>query len=392
MGSGEGCRAVIMKRDEAMDFVKGAAIVLMVAGHAATDWEGFKGFSNWFNLFHMPVFLFVAGWFFKSSCCENLIQVRSFVWKKILRLWWPCFLWSELAVLAHNALIRLNIHTDNPRFLELFHGRLAELNQFYDTGQMLCRCFETLFSRNLDRLCGAMWFVLVLLIVLCGYCAVSCLLRMAAHRLELDPDETVVIGQSAIAVVSVLMAKYWMPASISRIIFFAGGEKTLTSYFLFHIGVLLRSFDLRSDKLTVKWQVPVVVASCIVSCGLLKFGTLSLITNSYPSICHLVVGAFCGWFLLLSMSRFPGAGLLAFIGQHSMAILIFHFLAFKIVNFVGVLLCHDEFFMIAGWPTTYSGPGWFMAYVVVGTGVPVLLSVAYEKMLCRYIKANIFST
>lgn len=52
-----------MKRDAAMDFVKGAAIVLMVAGHAATGWEEFKGVSNWFNLFHMPVFLFVAGWF-----------------------------------------------------------------------------------------------------------------------------------------------------------------------------------------------------------------------------------------------------------------------------------------------------------------------------------------
>lgn len=199
------------------------------------------------------------------------------------------------------------------------------------SSMILYRCFETLFSRNLDRLCGAMWFVLVLFIVLCGYCVVSCLLRMAARRFELDPDATVVIGQSVIAVASVLMAKYWMPEILSRVIFFAGGEKTLTFYFLFHIGVLLRRFGLRSDKLMVKWQVSVVVVCSIVSCGLLKFGTLALVANSYPSICHLVAGAFCGWFLLLSMARFPGAGLLAFIGQHSMAILILHFLAFKVL-------------------------------------------------------------
>lgn len=59
---------------------------------------------------------------------------------------------------------------------------------------------------------------------------------------------------------------------------------------------------------------------------------------------------------------------------------------------MGVLLCHDEFFMIAGWPMTYSGPRWFVAYVVVGTGVPVLLLVAYEKVMCHYIKASRFLT
>lgn len=54
-------------RDSSLDFLKGISIVLMVLGHAVTNWAEGKWILSFIGLFHMPVFFMAAGYVFKAK-------------------------------------------------------------------------------------------------------------------------------------------------------------------------------------------------------------------------------------------------------------------------------------------------------------------------------------
>ncbi|GGL69857.1 acyltransferase family protein [Wenxinia marina] len=94
-------------RDAGLDRVRGAAIVLVVAGHV---WRGLAGDGLLANtpafraidaavyLFHMPVFFLLAGLFFAPPRAP-----RPFLARWAARLVWPFLLWSWIEGAAHAA-------------------------------------------------------------------------------------------------------------------------------------------------------------------------------------------------------------------------------------------------------------------------------------------------
>lgn len=71
--------------------------------------------------------------------------------------------------------------------------------------------------------------------------------------------------------------------------------------------------------------------------------------------------------------------LLNYIGQHTLEILTWHFLLFKAVSFVIVLLNDLPIEQIAYFPTIqeYSKHGWWLVYTIVGVIIPI--TVVYLK-------------
>ena len=59
--------------------MKGLGIIFVVAGHTA-----YSPVHNFVYLFHLAVFYFVAGYFFKDKYIDDKLL---FVWKKIKSLW-----------------------------------------------------------------------------------------------------------------------------------------------------------------------------------------------------------------------------------------------------------------------------------------------------------------
>ncbi len=64
-----------------------------------------------------------------------------------------------------------------------------------------------------------------------------------------------------------------------------------------------------------------------------------------------------------------------------MCILIFHVLAFKIVNAVVILFYGLPAFCLAARPHLYGDVGlWWLVFTIVGTVCPLLLEHLYEQM------------
>ncbi len=70
------------------------------------------------------------------------------------------------------------------------------------------------------------------------------------------------------------------------------------------------------------------------------------------------------------------------VGNKTMTILTWHFLSFKIVSLLIIWIYGLPIEVLAGFPTVaqYSAQGWFVAYLMVGTLVPLAIS------RCRYLR------
>ena len=71
---------------------------------------------------------------------------------------------------------------------------------------------------------------------------------------------------------------------------------------------------------------------------------------------------------------------LVFIGRSTLSILILHFLCFKIVSFIGVVIYGKPLFLIASFPVYFEGGLWWLAYTIAGVSVPILIGWIYSVL------------
>lgn len=86
------------KRIEWIDALRGFAILLVVMGHIYDKGFGIEGttFNNFYNGFHMPLFFFISGCFFKQ--CD----LKTFLFKKLRRLWQPILMLEIIPIILMN--------------------------------------------------------------------------------------------------------------------------------------------------------------------------------------------------------------------------------------------------------------------------------------------------
>lgn len=100
-------------RDNSFDLLKGFLIILVVLGHAVHFANRSTGMNVWVNpvfniiyTFHMPLFIFVSGYFFPSSLKRNFKEVTI---NKFCRLLLPAIVYSICMILFY-VLITGDIH------------------------------------------------------------------------------------------------------------------------------------------------------------------------------------------------------------------------------------------------------------------------------------------
>lgn len=81
-------------RDKSIDFVKGVIIYLVVWGHVIQHIHHDNESSLVFNIiysFHMPLFIFISGYFAAHTLSKSIKDVSEKVWKRLLV---PALIWS----------------------------------------------------------------------------------------------------------------------------------------------------------------------------------------------------------------------------------------------------------------------------------------------------------
>lgn len=95
--------------------MKGFAIFSVVLGHCAP----FDFIEKFVNQYHLAVFFFVAGYFFKEKYLDN---PHVFFWKKIKSLYLPYIAYCLTFLLLHNVFYKINLYAESLTVSEIVSG------------------------------------------------------------------------------------------------------------------------------------------------------------------------------------------------------------------------------------------------------------------------------
>lgn len=361
--------------DERYDVIKGLAIILMVVGHAGCA----LGLHDFIYLFHMPVFFIFAGRFIRSA--ETWTDVRGFFGKKIIRLWWPFVFWSALFVFLHNWLLSVGVYPEVAQTTAEGHARI--LYEHWNAAKVVKSLVEcvTLQGGNF-LLVAPLWFLQVLFFATGGYCLADFLL------LKLSMPASVrkaVLLAGALAVLAVTRCLH-----IGKLIIlesYLGGPVIASAVALVAVGACLKDVDARLGRLCRPRQVAVTLACLALLAVLSGVGTLELYANVYPSVPFMLVASVAGWILLLLVAgfAFPGRSAVAYVGRHTLPILILHVVVFRIVNFAVVTVAGEPAWHMGVNIVVREGLWWCLLYSALGVAVPLAAHWVYRSTVGRIV-------
>lgn len=360
-----------MKRNIEIDIVKGIAIILMVVGHAAIN-------DNFIYLFHMSVFFMAAGFFYKEKVSEDFSSVKNYVIKKFKSLWLPYALWTAIFSLLRNFFIDINVYTNNPLVYEYVDEGFAYVTEYWTWKEILINIVKGCILPGNVQMGGALWFLATLLQISVAYCVMEFVLRKFVNKKHL------LKAQFAVSAVLLLIGYV---LCINDVYIF-GIESFFSCYCLYYIGILLgRATEKLADR-KIWISVAVFILCFAVLSVLNQFGSISLGGNKYNNPLFMLVASLAGWFLLYEVAVIIKRNsmisrVLAYLGKNTLPIVVLHFLAFKIVSFIGVLLQGDYLIGISAFPILYTGIWWCILYSVVGIVVPLVLNEVWLKLKRR---------
>ena len=118
---------------------------------------------------------------------------------------------------------------------------------------------------------------------------------------------------------------------------------------------------------------------------LYNFGTLSMNRNVFPNPIFLILSSAFGIYFSFYISKIIDSKtdmltrILAYIGQNTLPIIAFHIFCFKIVMLVQLYFGVITFDQLAILNGVNNNNLWYVAYVIVGVGVPLLINEAIQK-------------
>lgn len=350
------------ERNAVLDIARGIGILLMVAGHS-----GMPG-TEYIYLFHVPLFFILSGWVFNSKHSADFHSVLRFVWGKIKRLWFPFVAANTAFTLLNNVFLHMNILTADPRITELAGNVVSDRVSIKDIiGRTLHWC---VFDGG-TQLGGALWFIPVLFQITVLHVLLDYLMKRYFSGKMVDVLQ---------GVVSVLLltagyacqqfgGTFWqLPIACS-------------SYILYYMGHMLSKYKI--FQMTGKKGFAYGISALLFLILAKQFGSVDLASNFYTNPFFLVACAFAGWILvweiaLLCSGNAAVTRFMCTMGQHTMPILILHFLAFKAVTWCGISIFGMEDYLLAAFPVYFKGGIWWILYTAAGTVLPLLAYKGFD--------------
>ncbi len=339
-------------------------IILMVFGHSGIYGRMLGSFLSPFNfvyLFHMSLFFFYSGYFFRE---KNIDTPLVFLRRKVMGLYYPMIKYGLLFLLLRNIMIPLHLSSQTPfvswqNFLE---SGLFPTLRFYDTEQMI----------------GAFWFLRVLFFVNLIFWALLWVSRLLG-------GERYKIYVLSFGIVSLSALGYYYNAHDMWP--FLNWVRELCVLPIFFVGYLMGSNKL---KIPIKWWIALPALAWLIY----------LSPNHFIGIGQYVFGtpwfflstSFCGIYFTMwvaeRISVMPRVVSLAFtyIGERTFDILIWHFFSFKLVSYLRIVISDLPIERLAEFPILDpTGRFDFIAYTIVGVGLPLLM-VPIANRIGSYLK------
>lgn len=151
----------------------------------------------------------------------------------------------------------------------------------------------------------------------------------------------------------------------------------------FYYGYMLNINHLVMDK--KKYRNAIFIITLLITPIIaLKLPSSMFTMGTSEVITYIISAILLSTSIFFVFERFGNRkiGILNYIGQHTLEILTWHFLLFKAVSFIIVLLNDLPIEQIAYFPTIqeYSRYGWWIVYTVIGVMIPIAMTYLKTKI------------
>lgn len=326
----------------------------MVIGHSGTT-DYIKSFIY---LFHLPAFYFISGYFFNDKYVNDKITYAK---RKLNQLYKPFIIYGIIFLILSPLFYEFHI-INKPINIEIFIQNL----------------FTTLIFQHVEELLIPFWFLRSLFTV----SILFLIIRWLNYKImPFNNLYTIVACIVLFAIGAILGVKnVHLPAQIQRefvvLLFFASGyfSKTIT-------------FNYYKNKLFI-------IGLFILLCILAHFIKIDLVGNYFNSIWGLLVGSFLGIYFLITFSKYIAkhsivSKFLSYTGRNTIPILALHFLSFKLVSILLILLYQLPLSTLSHWPTIHniiiSQSVWWILYSITGVILPLGYSFIIKQLKTKLI-------
>ena len=347
---------------------KAVGIILMVLGHSGCPQVLF----NLIYLFHMPLFFFCSGLFFKDI--STIDKAYLFLRKRIKSLYFPFLKWSVFFLLLHNLLLYVGIYNS-------YYG-FEGGSSFLCIKDMIIKLGFIVFTmHDYEELLGGFWFIRTLLLSSIMIIAFSLLL---GNRLKSKSELMCLL----FGVLTIMIRRFTPDFGIWR-------DMSMGTFgaLFFMIGNLL------FHKLCIwnKNGFTAIICCLILFFSLLYFKNEVKMECGFNKVIPYFISAISGIILVFIVSikvdKKKGIirSLLYNIGNHTFVILALHFLCFRFCSFFIVTIYDMDSIHVAEHPVikdtnAFFGSFWWIIYWHVGVFVPLLINWVWRVGVNRLIR------
>ena len=363
-------KAIKKARIKEIDILKALAIIGMVLGHAGAP------FTHFIYLFHMAVFIIASGFVYKGVSTGKISDIWRFVLKKLKQLYLPFVICNSIFVLLNNLFIKLNIYTDNADVLLYVTGGHVSTHNKLGLVEIIKNIFYGFLFKGSTTMGGALWFLAILFFVFILYCFFDFIITKFVRK-----QRNIWVIHGIISLV-LLAFGFFLSAKSIKIL---GIEKIASTYWLYSFGHGLSKLRGLYENWIWKHYLTLMVASFVVLLFLNSFGSISLSANDYTNPFFFIISSISGWCFLYSISFFISKSFagkpMIYIGQHTLAIMMLHFLSFKLVAVLIVQIYNFPAYYIAAFPNLNGSEGlWWILYTIIGVSLPLLADYIYRLL------------
>lgn len=324
----------------------------MVIGHSGVP---FSLINDFIYTFHMPLFFFCSGYFFKGI--NSKTNFKNYCAKRISSLYFPYLKWSFSFLIFHNVFYNLFIYSYSYNCYEFFKQGI-----------------KVIAMTEYEIMLRPFWFIKTLLLT-----SISAgLISFACYRKTKNLNTKNI---TLLSLIATLLLKY-LHCNIPII-----GDCSLILFGIayYFSGSIYRHYE---DRLRINAMMPAILLTIIlVGCQFFT-GIIDMrYTTELNTLFYYILS------LLGIMSIFEIAkrinengfkickNVLYYIGNHTMPILALHLLFFKIVNLIKILIYDLPIERLADYTIIKEHNNLFwIIYVVFGLLLPLLSDYFYYSI------------
>lgn len=334
---------------------KGVGIIMVVFAHSfATP----NLMTNFVCLFHMPLFYFLSGYCFKNKYLNDKFR---FVKNGIKSLYFPFLAANIIFILLHNFLFKLNIYSEEFGFL----GHGTPIYEPKDYSKAIYYAFRFMGS---EPLLGGLWFLASLFFArLIFLCVRYCQSKMTSFRYG-----GCIMGGILASMVIFCILDLYIPALF--------GSREMFGAILMWGGYTFHQYE---EK--VKRYTAVIILSSLAICiGYAIFRPFYFNSSPLtPDRFDYFIPCFAGCLLTYYVCSFKwivNLIPLIYIGSHTLIILILHFLCFKLISLMHILINDIDIKRLSEFAVMSDTPPYlWILYTIFGVALPLLLREIYLK-------------